>query len=147
MVKIKVKFNKFVHTYSNCFYNVDKETFLMSLGQRLVRNMCSCEVDMYNFYHHIYKILNRNNLNNMYFIQGIEDYLHKNELIFSLTIMISKLTKMKFLIYTNIVLKIFQTTKQRCLIYLALILMLPCVLILKAIIYFSENFINSNRNI
>jgi hypothetical protein len=81
-LKLKIRFNNLIEYYSKCFYSSDKEVFLMSLGQRLIRNMCSCDIDMFNFYHIIYKILNMINLNNIYFIQGLENYLHKNELIF-----------------------------------------------------------------
>jgi hypothetical protein len=81
-VKLKIKFNVLVEYYSRCFYSNDREVFLMSLGQRLIRNMCVCNVDMFNLYHIIYKINNKLNLDNSYFIQGLEKYLHKNQLIF-----------------------------------------------------------------
>jgi hypothetical protein len=82
MLKLKTKFNKFIDKYGSCFYILDKEIFLKSLGQRLIRNMCSCEIDLFNFYHIIYKIINRNSLNNMYFMDGLESYLHNNEIYF-----------------------------------------------------------------
>jgi hypothetical protein len=78
-VKLKTKFNILVEYYSKCFYSNDKEVFLMSLGQRLIRNMCVCNVDMFNLYHVVYKIVN---VNNSYLLQGLENYLHKNELMF-----------------------------------------------------------------
>jgi hypothetical protein len=81
-LKLRVKFNNFIRYYSKCFYKVDTEIYVMSLGQRLIRNMCCCNVDMFNLYHLIYKILSKNNLENIYFIQGLENYLHKNEIIF-----------------------------------------------------------------
>jgi hypothetical protein len=82
IVRLKIKFNTLIEYYSRCFYSSDKEVFLMSLGQRLIRNMCSCNVDMFNLYHIFYKIVNNINLNNSYLLQGLENYLHKNELIF-----------------------------------------------------------------
>jgi hypothetical protein len=81
-VRLKIKFNILLENYTRCFYLTDKEIFIMSLGQRLIRNMCVCNVDMFNLYHIIYKILNNVNLNNSYFIQGLENYLHKNEIVF-----------------------------------------------------------------
>jgi hypothetical protein len=81
-LRLKIKFNKFIEYYGKCFYEDDKDIYLMSLGQRLIRNMCSCDIDMFNLYHLIYKILNRNSINNSYLLQGLENYLHKNELIF-----------------------------------------------------------------
>jgi hypothetical protein len=78
MVKLRVKFNNFIKKYNNCFY-YDKNIFSKSLGQRLIKNMCSCEVDMFNFYYFIDKILIRSSLENIYFFDGIEGYLHKNE--------------------------------------------------------------------
>ena len=81
-VKLKIKFNILVEYYSRCFYSNDREVFLMSLGQRLIRNICVCNVDMFNLYHIVYKIVNSVNLNNSYLLQGLENYLHKNELIF-----------------------------------------------------------------
>jgi hypothetical protein len=82
ILKLRVKFNNFIDYYSKCFYLSDREIYLNSLGQRLIRNMCACDIDMFNLYHIIYKINNKLNLNNSYFIQGLEKYLHKNQLIF-----------------------------------------------------------------
>lgn len=74
-LKLKVKFHKYLKLYSNCFYK-DNEIYLTLLGQRVIRNMCSCDLDLYNFYHFIYSILSKNNSIHYYFLQGIENYLH-----------------------------------------------------------------------
>lgn len=81
-LRLKIKFNNFINYYSKCFYEDDREIYLKSLGQRLVRNMCSCDIDIFNFYHFIYKILNRSSIDSSYFLEGLENYLHKNEIMF-----------------------------------------------------------------
>lgn len=81
-LRLKIKFNNFIKFYKKCFYNSDRDIYLTSLGQRLIRNMCSCDIDIFNLYHLIYKLLNRNDIDNSYFIEGLENYLHKNELVF-----------------------------------------------------------------
>jgi len=81
LVKLNSKFNKFIKIYLNCFIE-NEEIILTSLGQRIIKNLKSCELDLFNFYHFLYKNLNMNYLENIYIINGIESYLHKNEVVF-----------------------------------------------------------------
>lgn len=80
-LKLQVKFNDFVKRYGKCFYENDKDIYLKLLGQRLIRNLCSCDIDLFNYYHNIYKITKKFNTDTSYLIEGLESYLHSNDLL------------------------------------------------------------------
>lgn len=80
-LKLQIKFNDFIKSYAKCFYENDRDIYLKLLGQRLIRNLCSCDIDLFKYYHNIYKITKRFNTDVSYLIEGLETYLHSNEML------------------------------------------------------------------
>ena len=79
-LKMKTKFDKFLDYYAKCF-DCDEDIYFRLLGQRVIRNMCRTELDMFNLYNFLGKILNKKKVSHLYFSIGVENFIDKNELL------------------------------------------------------------------
>lgn len=79
-LKMKTKFEKYLDCYTKCF-DSDEDIYLRLLGQRMIRNMCHTELDMFNLYNFLRKILNKRNETHIYFLNGVENFVDNNEIL------------------------------------------------------------------
>jgi hypothetical protein len=79
-IKTKVKFDKIISLYSECFSYTETENYLFLLGQRMLRNLFSCECDLFNLYGLVDNITSGCNLKHLYLRDGFHNILKNNNI-------------------------------------------------------------------
>ncbi len=83
MVITNGNFNRFIESYSSLFDNQEVDDYMFFLGERVIMNLLSIEGDIFNAYQTLQKIINKSNLNQLSFYQGVRSLIEKNKLIYN----------------------------------------------------------------
>jgi hypothetical protein len=83
MVITKVKFAKFIESYSKMFDIEEVDDYMFFLGERVIMNLLSIEGDIFNAYQALQKVIDKINLNQLSFSQGVKSLIEKNRLVYN----------------------------------------------------------------
>jgi hypothetical protein len=83
MVITKSKFCNFIESYSKMFDVQEVDDYMFFLGERVIINLLSIEGDIFNAYQTLQKLIDKVNLNQLSFHQGIKSLIEKNKLVYN----------------------------------------------------------------
>lgn len=83
MVITKNKFSNFIESYSKMFDAQEVDDYMFFLGERVIINLLSIEGDIFNSYQTLQKLIDKINLNQLSFYQGIKSLIEKNKLVYN----------------------------------------------------------------
>lgn len=83
MVITKAKFANFIESYAKMFDILEVDDYMFFLGERVIMNLLSIEGDIFNAYQALQKLVDKINLNQLSFSQGVKSLIEKNRLVYN----------------------------------------------------------------